>query len=149
MIHKKQISNIAKNILKHEKGIRNIEQMHPHREWLIGLILALAIFSLSATWGVINYFSNRDLSSDIDSGPGPGQVLYREEQVLEALKKIADRESNFNALSQSTPEIFETSIPTSTTTEEVTQDMVELETEIVEDNSIPTPDLESPALDVN
>jgi hypothetical protein len=151
MIHKKQIADFAKSIIKHEKGIRSVEKMQPNREWLIGLVLALALFSLSATWGVLNYFNNRDLSTEIDNGQVASQVLYREEQVLEALKKIADRENNFtvlNEVNKTVSEIEEISFA-STTEEEIPQVINQPDSEIIDNEVAPLTDFEVPSLDVN
>lgn len=101
MINKKGFTEAAKNILKHKKGLSNIKIMHPAREWGIGLLVAVFIFTFSILWSTNTYSQYRDISI-ISSGSDDSRVVvYRETLVKDALAKSEERNDIYRNLTSS------------------------------------------------
>lgn len=110
MIHKKQFTDIAKKIIRSQKGLRNHQLMHPSREWAIGLCVAALMFLGSAVWSSMMYleYKTENLSQDNNTQEQP--VVYREALVDSALDLYAEKNSKLNALlhnfSSAPPEVI-------------------------------------------
>jgi hypothetical protein len=104
----KNIDNILKSISRHKHGLRDPQIMHPEREWLIGISIAVTIFILSGAWSLTLYLKNRNVSSDIQMGEQSEVVVYRESMVNEALGRLDERKAELDALLGKEP-IVETS----------------------------------------
>lgn len=94
----KNIDNILKSISRHKHGLRDPQIMHPEREWLIGISIAVTIFILSGAWSLTLYLKNRNVSSDIQMGEQSEVVVYRESMVNEALGRLDKRKAALDAL---------------------------------------------------
>jgi hypothetical protein len=94
----KQIENIIKSINRQRRGLRDPQIMHPEREWLIGMVLALSIFVLTATWSMTVYLKNRNASTQIEAEQQSESVVYRETMVAEALARLEKRTAELNTL---------------------------------------------------
>lgn len=94
----KNIDNILKSISRHKHGLRDPQIMHPEREWLIGISIAVTIFILSGAWSLTLYLKNRNVSSDIQMGEQSEVVVYRESMVNEALGRLDERKAELDAL---------------------------------------------------
>jgi hypothetical protein len=98
MINKKQIAELAKSILRRQRGLKDPQLMHPSREWVTGLFIALIIFVLCALWSVQSFVRNRNISSE-QVGVDVGETtVYRKSMVDAALQEFAKRETKFQAL---------------------------------------------------
>lgn len=71
--------------------------MHPEREWVIGLCVAVAIFAVTASGSAYTYWQNKHLSAVVPEGTEE-VVVYRESMVKEALKRFGDRNAEREAL---------------------------------------------------
>ena len=89
------ITQIAKKILKHQKGLREHQIIHPGREWAIGILLALFSLVLIVGWNVYSY--DRYSSDEITNIVPDTQevVVYREQMVAEALAIFSERSNTF------------------------------------------------------
>jgi hypothetical protein len=119
----KHIDNIVKSIARRRKGLSDPHIMHPEREWTIGILLALIVFVLSATWSLTVYLENRNASADASSEEQSESMVYRETMVKQALTRIDDRAKKLKTLlpeTQNTQEEVEEEIePVATSTEPV------------------------------
>lgn len=97
MKNKQKIKEIAKKILKSQKGIRSPQIMHPTREWLVGLLIAIIIFGSSAIWSVFMYREYKNVSIT-DGGANTETIVYRESLVNAALQEFSERQKKHNDL---------------------------------------------------
>lgn len=97
MLNKKQIAAAARKILRHSKGLKDPKLMHPEREWVIGLCVAVAIFAVTASGSAYTYWQNKHLSAVVPEGTEE-VIVYRESMVKEALKRFGDRNAEREAL---------------------------------------------------
>jgi hypothetical protein len=104
MINKKQIAEMAKNVFKHERGLRDPRIMHPDREWLLGLGAALVVFVVGAVWSGNTFLKNRHVSALTAQSDGVTETVYRESQVKEVLKTLDERERRLQELLGVAPE---------------------------------------------
>ncbi len=96
MIHKKQIAQIAKNILRSQKGVRNHQLMHPSREWFIGLGIATKIFVITLVWSAYTYMQHTNENITLEAPAEEQPVVYRESLVNSALELFSVREQQYN-----------------------------------------------------
>lgn len=71
--------------------------MHPEREWVIGLCVGVAIFTVTASGSAYTYWQNKHLSAVVPEVIEE-VVVYRESMVKEALKRFGDRNAEREAL---------------------------------------------------
>ena len=71
--------------------------MHPEREWIIGLCVAVAIFAVTASGSAYTYWQNKNLSA-VAPEVTEEVVVYRESMVKEALKRFSDRNAEREGL---------------------------------------------------
>ncbi len=98
MINKAHIAEMAKKVLRHERGLRDPQIMHPEREWLIGLSIMVVIFAASAVWSADVYLKNKNVNIDQTSIEAGDNATYREVQVKEALRMVEQREQELQSL---------------------------------------------------
>lgn len=99
MISKRDITKIAKQILKRQKGLRDHQIIHPVREWFTGLAFGLLVVVVGGIWSFVTY--NEISDRDVDSS-GAGEItqnVYRGEMVDTALDLFRDRKNAFAELS--------------------------------------------------
>lgn len=94
----KNIDNILKSISRHKRGLRDPQIMHPERDWLLGIVMAVSIFVLSGGWSLALYLKNRNLTDVESSTPQTDNVVYRESMVAEALGRLEKRNRELNSL---------------------------------------------------
>lgn len=92
MIKSSDIKKMAKHILRKQQGLHDRQIMHPSREWLGGLLVAILLVVGSGMWSVSTYLQNKN-SSNIDVEVDTGAVVYRESMVEEALAEYERRRS--------------------------------------------------------
>ena len=103
MIHKKEITQFAKRVLRSQKGLRNHQLMHPRREWLTGIVIAVIIFSGSITWCSMKYFEYQNIEEQSDEPLDALVVVYRETLVAEALAAQEVKAQRLNTLLKNNP----------------------------------------------
>ena len=103
MIHKKEITQFAKRVLRSQKGLRNHQLMHPRREWLTGIVIAVIIFSGSITWSTMKYFEYQNIEEQSDEPLDALVVVYRETLVAEALAAQEVKAQRLNTLLKNNP----------------------------------------------
>jgi|AntRauTorcE11897_2_1112592.scaffolds.fasta_scaffold01679_11 hypothetical protein len=103
MIHKKEITQFAKRVLRSQKGLRNHQLMHPRREWLTGIVIAVIIFSGSITWSSMKYFEYQNIEEQSDEPLDALVVVYRETLVAEALAAQEVKAQRLNTLLKNNP----------------------------------------------
>ena len=89
---------MARHILKHSQGLQDHKIMHPERDWLIGLGLALVIFTGSAIGSVYTYWKNKNIEVTPDESTVKETVVYREAVVKDALASFEKRNKEREAL---------------------------------------------------
>jgi len=90
MVHKDLFSKIAKRILRKNGVLQNPHIMHPVREWVIGWLVALLLFSVTAVWSVGEYIKYRDITIE-QRNIEEEVVVYRASMVTSALKEFEQR----------------------------------------------------------
>lgn len=131
----KHIDSIIKSINRHKKGLRDPQIMHPEREWLIGIFLALLIFVSATAWSLAVYLTNRNAAAVMPTEEQSESVVYRESMVEEALLRLEKRGTMLASLLPRTTESESVETPleeTASTTEEIAP-VVEETLEEVED----------------
>ena len=93
--------------------------MHPYRDWLIGLSVAVAIFVISIVISISTYTKNKNSPEDLGSDESVDVVLYREGLVAEALEQFSVREQVVIDIVGTQIETGESSSSTATTTIEI------------------------------
>lgn len=119
MKNKTQITQAVKKIFRHQQGLHDPQIMHPYRDWLIGLSVAVAIFVISIVISISTYTENKNSPEDLGSDESVDIVLYREGLVAEALEQFSVREQVVIDIVGTQIETDESSSSTATTTIEI------------------------------
>lgn len=115
MIHKKQLTQFAKNILRSQKGLQNHQLMHPGREWAVGLLVAIGFFTGSAIWSALAYvdYSSGNIVIGDDSETQP--IVYREALVNSALEIFEKKAFQMETLVTDSAAVTENETPATST----------------------------------
>jgi len=146
MINKKEILKIAKGILRKQKGIRDHQIIHPAREWWIGVLLSLVVFSGIATWSIATYSEYSNTSVVASTQATETGVVYRESLIEAALEQFSERQDNYEQLLLNrvrnipvvVEEVIEFEIESATTTDDV---VIEGDTELPVEEEVPDADV--------
>ena len=126
MMNKRAFTDIAKRIMQSNRGLQSPQIMHPEREWLTGVVIAVVIFVASAAWSAVMYmrYQYTEISTEVESAADV--VVYREALVGAALEEFAARKIRHEALLAGGVMVIEnissqasSSTPVATTTESV------------------------------
>jgi hypothetical protein len=98
MITKKEITKFAKNIIRSQKGLQNRQLMHPRREWMTGILIAVCIFGASITWSSLQYFEYKNSDQQTIAESEVPVSVYRETLVQEALAAFEKKALKLNML---------------------------------------------------
>jgi hypothetical protein len=98
MMNKKEITQFAKKILHSQQGLQNRQLMHPKREWLTGVVVALSIFIASLSWSALEYVKYQNLENQTLSQLEAPAAVYRETLVAEALSVYTEKADRLNTL---------------------------------------------------
>ena len=109
-------------LLKKKVVLSDPQLMHPEREWVIGLVVAVFIFLGAASMSAYTYFSNQSISVYVGEDSND-DVVYRESLVKEVLETIKEREATLDSLQREVSTVVELTTDTSTSTTELIQDM--------------------------
>jgi hypothetical protein len=99
MIHKKQFIQMAKKLAGSRSGVRNPRLMHPSREWWLGLITAVFIFTSISVWSAQTYaeYNNDALVKNIVEQVQP--EIYRKSLVESVLEDFEGQAQEHSRLS--------------------------------------------------
>jgi len=120
-----RINELAKKQFHHQPRVQRIKLMHPNRDWLIGLLLGVALMVGMGSWSAYIYFDQREAISLSNTDIVADAPLYRADLVDQALAEFTKRAEVFNELSRTpvvapTPETdLVSDESTATTTEEI------------------------------
>ncbi|MCD5381333.1 MAG: hypothetical protein LR008_02040 [Candidatus Pacebacteria bacterium] len=98
MINKKEFTKIAKRILSSQQGLSRPETMHPSREWFIGLLVAIIIFTASAFWSVQIFKAYQTTTVTDNVQQQERAVVYRDSLVEAALAVFSERQDKHSSL---------------------------------------------------
>lgn len=98
MMNKKEITQFAKKIIHSQAGLANQQLMHPKREWLIGVAVALCIFTASIGWSAIKYLTYQNVEDHTVAQSAAPAAVYKETLVAEALAVYAEKAKRLKAL---------------------------------------------------
>lgn len=111
MMNKKQFTKIAKDLLKPDKVMQGPAIMHPMREWLVGMLLALIIFAAGSAWSTYVYIKHEDPSSDNFNVNDEKVLVYREAMVSSAIERFSQRNESHVIFLNSVKEIVIEDVP--------------------------------------
>lgn len=92
------MTEMVRKILKHSHGLQDQKIMHPEREWLIALTLALLIFLGTSYASIYTYWKNKNIAGSAEVTAPEDAVVYRESIVKEALSRFDKRNKERSAL---------------------------------------------------
>lgn len=98
MIHKPDFHAIAKKIMRHQRGVREHQIIHPVREWLIGIAAFVLLAATAAYWAFVMYVEINSRSVELSAAPVAEIVVYRPELVNAALARFGEREATYREL---------------------------------------------------
>jgi hypothetical protein len=137
MMSKKELTKIAKRIVKADRGLRSPQLIHPNREWGIGILSAVIIFVACAVWSASVFLEYRDISVSSGEENTAISTVYREamvERVLGDFKERADEHARLKGQMvievEPEPEVEDEN--TATSTEET------IEEEVIEETATST-----------
>lgn len=121
MIHKKDILDMARGIVRHDQGYRQQRLMYADREWTFILVFAIVSFVLCAFFATRLYL---DLQAQVttDTPVFIKKVQYEEERTQTVLEVYSNREARFNALRASGVSVVSPAMGEASTTESVSDD---------------------------
>lgn len=93
MINKQSFSNISKLMKRAHRGLSDPQLMHPDREWAIGLLIAVVLFTAGVVWSSQIYLQYRDSSANPVAPVVENVQVYRESLVNTALSDFSNRQS--------------------------------------------------------
>lgn len=97
MIKKDDIVKMAKHIVRRDKGIPDRRIMHPIRDWLFGVGIAVLIFVATTVYAGHTFFVGIN-EQDVRPNEHSGVIEYRQKAVIEALDLYEKRISTFGML---------------------------------------------------
>lgn len=99
LLNKEDVKKLARKVWKHHQGMKSVSIMHPTRDWLVGVGIAVMIIILSGAWSVSRYIDNKTIATTLlETDVEAGAVLYRESLVAQALNIFAERQRTVEAL---------------------------------------------------
>lgn len=104
MLSKVDIKKLAKKLWHVQRGKRSYHIMHPERDWLIGVMVAVLLVLGTATWSAVRYVDIRQTISNGVSVEAEGAVVYRESNVATALEIAESRQAVINKFVASQPQ---------------------------------------------
>lgn len=109
-------TTLARRLQRTPAKIKNTQLMHPAREWLIGLGLALSICVFGAAWSAYTYLYYERVTFDAPETVRPDTSVYREAVVAAALDTYTERRVSYDQFLVEGPRQLDRTDDTSTTT---------------------------------
>ncbi len=98
MISKRDITKIAKRVLKRQSGLRDHQIIHPTREWFTGLLAGAILLAGGATWSVWTYENVSDKGVEDAEAQEAEQIIYRDDMVNTALETLRERQEIYQGI---------------------------------------------------
>lgn len=99
MIDKKNILKMATHVFKKGQGYPDRRLMHPHREWLVGILLLVAVICLGGLKSIQMYTKYSDVSARMPETKIE-IVTYDEAAVAHALEIFRTRVAVYGVLTE-------------------------------------------------
>ena len=93
------IKSVFKKLARKPGALHDQQLMHPEREWVIGLIVSVFLFLITASVSVYIYFKNQTINVEV-AAEDTEKTVYRESLVEEALTIIRGREEKLRSLNK-------------------------------------------------
>lgn len=138
MMIKNDIKKMASKLWHHQKGMRSYSIMHPEREWLIGLVVALGLVMAIGSWSAYTYLQNKLLIENGLEVEVVEEAVYRESFVEEAKELFRQR----NVVLGEVPVVTEVAVDETeaTSTDDVVEESSEDDdTDLPEEGPAPEP----------
>lgn len=91
-------AHLAQKLKRNERGFRDPILMHPGREWWIGLVVAITILGVGASWSMQTYLTYREVTTTKQDVLTEEVVIYRETLVEAALAEFSERQKEHEEL---------------------------------------------------
>ncbi|MCA9358279.1 hypothetical protein KC902_03385 [Candidatus Kaiserbacteria bacterium] len=98
MMHKNDFKKLISKIRGSDQGLRVPKLMNPVRDWWIGLLISLLIFTIASVWSSYTYTRHRDMVVEEVALVDSSTVVYREAMVKSALEYFAAKQEQHEAL---------------------------------------------------
>ncbi len=98
MINKKEITEVAKSMLRRHRGLADPQIIHPQREWFIGIGASVLLFSLIVWWSASSYIKHSEASIESSTETVSTETVYREGQVNSALELFDAKSKRYEEL---------------------------------------------------
>ncbi len=134
MIEKKDILKMIKNVSKRAQGKPDKRLIHPNREWMIGLIIFLAVVIGGAALSAQVYFNLDNLEDNI-ADTDTRVIRYQEANVEKAINRYNAAAEAFAAIAntiQARP--VETQVEENSDSNEETIESAEADTVVIEES---------------
>lgn len=130
-----QIKQMTKKLFKASAGSSHVKTLHPKRDWLIGIGIAVCIVIGITTWNGYTYLENRDGGST-DVEVEIANPRYQAALVEEALGVFATKATDFATIADGAPSLPaspasnpEAAVATSTPTNQPADETVDNQTD--------------------
>ena len=110
------MKTLASKVFHRNKSVRHIKLMHPYRDWIFGLLIALLIILLVASWSVFVYLEQRNSMNLNDGDVEVAIPVYQADlidQALAVFEARAIRTQTISAGAVTVPAVPELSTATS------------------------------------
>jgi len=97
MIETKDIKKMTAHIIRRDKGAKDVQIMHPNREWFTGLAIATLIVALGTWFSFYLYWSYTDEMSK-EVVVTESILPYNAAAVKSALEIFAQKQKKFNEI---------------------------------------------------
>ncbi len=98
MMNKNEFTKMAKRILRSSEGLHSPQLMHPSRDWIIGLLVAIVFFAAAAVWSSMTYLEYQEIAISNEDVTEVDIVVYRESLVEASLKEFDERARTYEFL---------------------------------------------------
>lgn len=92
MMSSEDLKKVAKKILRRQQGLHDAQIMHPARDWLVGVLVAIVVVLGTSAVSVTKYLENKDLEIiEVDQSQIK-TTNYRDNYIKEALAVFENKE---------------------------------------------------------
>lgn len=117
------MKKLVAHIIRRDRGVRDVEYMHPMREWVALILLTVVVVLIGAAFSIFYYYRVLSLETEVTVPPAP-ITPYDGGRVGQAVNVFTEREATFNQL-----QTGRVAVPVSTPTPAVEEPEISSETE--------------------